>query len=690
MPNTQTLPPEPSVMESSTPSADRLLFASARIFVACWVIFYLIRGAGMALWFDGAPGDGPFQMFNPLRRIAAGQLGGRDFIFYHGIGVPYLHYPLFALLGGKTIAASELSRQWMSLLAFALSLFAFARAALGRTKWIWVALAVMLMGIEAAFPLVASPALSQVAIRATMPVFVFTALLLPIGELSKAILTGICLGLALPFGTEHGIALALAFCLVSAAVLVREAMFARGGLTAMLGNIRFIVIVISAAAATAAITLWLLCGTEGAIQAMRYALVELPSDKFWFDGAPPNPYLGAWSDLFTSRHFIAPLLPACAALTLLVAAFPRFWVRPMRMSKDWEPLAILMLMYGILSCVPLLGYFSKHYVIPVTRVLALVGLLLFAKLGAQPFGTFVRTNRAARGRLFLGAAFSALCLIVGGALAVSSATRVLRFVRHWQSGSFTFSKLLDQSWDTFMTRATRLIDDRRAGEPPLLWSTYSGLLESNYGIFTPAEDYITLSAGAQRRRRYVDEFRSLQPQIVQTMASSYSAYEEWLQNVRWDFYEDLLDNYAPAALIGHAVFWERKSQSWLPPSTGFETVPLDTRGESVTLASNDRQDRLGVVRIRYTIHNPWMRLPFLGLTPRYLAMLEGTPRNNPVSFPPYQAEFRFPVFLPTASTVRMRFVTRTLLPGATFHVDSVELNKLPFERSQDIVTHAHH
>src|SRR5271156_5214995 len=245
MSNTHALSPDPFVMESSTPSADRLLFAAARIFVACWVIFYLIRGANMALWFDGAPGDGPFQMFNPLRRIAAGQIGGRDFVFYHGIGVPYLHYPLFALLGGKTIAASELSRQWMSLFAFALSLFAFTRAALGRTKWIWVA---------------------------------------------------------------------LAFCLVSAAVLVREVIFARGGVSAGRRNVLFILIVISAAVATATVTLWLLCGAEGAIRAMRYGLVELPSDKFWFDGAPPNPYLGAWSDLLTSRHFIVPLLPACAAL----------------------------------------------------------------------------------------------------------------------------------------------------------------------------------------------------------------------------------------------------------------------------------------------------------------------------------------------------------------------------------------
>ena len=63
-----------------------------RIFVACWVLFYLIRGAGMAFWFDGAPGDGPFQMFNPLRRIAAGQVGGRDSLLRALLGYFSKHY----------------------------------------------------------------------------------------------------------------------------------------------------------------------------------------------------------------------------------------------------------------------------------------------------------------------------------------------------------------------------------------------------------------------------------------------------------------------------------------------------------------------------------------------------------------------------------------------------------------------
>src|SRR5947209_8516357 len=92
--------------------------------VIAWILYYAVAGASAALWFDGAPGDGPFQIFNPLRRIAAGQTGGVDFIFYHGIGVPYLHYPLFALFG-KTLAASELSRQWTTLILLCASSYAF-------------------------------------------------------------------------------------------------------------------------------------------------------------------------------------------------------------------------------------------------------------------------------------------------------------------------------------------------------------------------------------------------------------------------------------------------------------------------------------------------------------------------------------------------------------------------------------
>src|SRR5271170_3615884 len=101
MNTTTTGMPRPAMSGPGLPRErfERWAVWSAQAFLAAWALFYLAQAAKLSLWFDGVPEDGPFQIFDPLRRIAAGQVGGRDFIFFHGIGVPYLHYPLFALFG---------------------------------------------------------------------------------------------------------------------------------------------------------------------------------------------------------------------------------------------------------------------------------------------------------------------------------------------------------------------------------------------------------------------------------------------------------------------------------------------------------------------------------------------------------------------------------------------------------------
>src|SRR5829696_6970576 len=63
-----------------------------------FVIPVLATAVESALHFSGSAIDGPFQLYNALRRIAAGFHPGTDFQFFHGVGVPYLHYWLFRLL----------------------------------------------------------------------------------------------------------------------------------------------------------------------------------------------------------------------------------------------------------------------------------------------------------------------------------------------------------------------------------------------------------------------------------------------------------------------------------------------------------------------------------------------------------------------------------------------------------------
>src|SRR5205814_10488103 len=70
--------------------------------------------------------DGPFQLYNALRRIAAGQRGGVDFQFFHGIGLPYVFYVPFRLMG-RTFVASELARHLLTVVLYPMVLVVFFR-----------------------------------------------------------------------------------------------------------------------------------------------------------------------------------------------------------------------------------------------------------------------------------------------------------------------------------------------------------------------------------------------------------------------------------------------------------------------------------------------------------------------------------------------------------------------------------
>jgi len=100
------------VNDATLNSSRRATAAWAALFVIL-CLFGLIAGLETALHFVGPAIDGPFQLYNSLRRIFVGQRGGADFQFFHGIGIPYLHYIPFRLLGGNFIA-SELTRESVS------------------------------------------------------------------------------------------------------------------------------------------------------------------------------------------------------------------------------------------------------------------------------------------------------------------------------------------------------------------------------------------------------------------------------------------------------------------------------------------------------------------------------------------------------------------------------------------------
>ena len=670
---------------ASREQSNKWLIRSAQIFLSAWVLFYLACGAKAAFWFDGYAVNGPFQIFDPLRRIAAGQVGGRDFVFFHGIGIPYLHYPLFKLFGGHTLAASELSRQWTSLLLFACSLGAFTRATFGKTSRFWIAAAASVAVMETLYPMGAAPGHSLISLRSTMPIFGFAVLQLRLSKAWKAVAFGLCMAMALAFGTEHGISLTLALLAVVVFSIAQSILTRRFSLHLTLANVRFAAIATSTAVISAGAILLLLCGPTGVLKALHYNLVELPQDQFWFFGSPPMPFFSAWKDLLFDHHVILCFAPTCLALAVLAYVFWRARKTGLQLGESWHTLALLMLVYGILTGIPLLGMLSKHYVFPLTRTLVLVALLLFADDALPGLPELSLLGRKNRRALLTTGVMVSIFSIVAVSFAYRADDLAAATLRHVRSGSALYSRFLDARWNSFMSGATRVIDQNRQRPELSLWSAYGALLESHYGVFPPAEDYIIHALGPDRWDHYLATFRKTNPEFVTTPNPDFS-FEEWLQNEHWEFFEDLLNNYAPLRTVEHATIWYRKNGPWVERSKDFTSLAWDRNTRSLTLpAISGDSDHLIVVRIRYTVMNPWKRLPLVGLTPRYLVNVEGSPRHVIISFPPYLSEFEFPVQVPAGKRVTLRFETRSFLPHADFTPQQVEWKLLPSQPSNAAV-----
>jgi hypothetical protein len=486
----------------------------------------------------------------------------------------------------------------------------------------------------------------------------------------------------LAFGTEHGLSLVVSLGFVFAVTLAQKIFVKKVSRRHLFLNFRFVLIALSTAVASAAVVLISLVGVKGMSIALHFNLVEILSDQFWFVGSPPMPYLGRWSQLLTDRHVVLCFLPTVFAACLLAWILLKFWERPLRIGADWQSLAIFMLFYGIMTGVPLLGIMSRHYVFPLARVVILTGLVLYANVADLPVSLprflmpWQKVSRIAC------VSFATVGIVVATALVAHAAVLGTQLVRHVRSNSNTYSRYLDTRWDTFLAEGTHLIDSKRQRNEVSLWSTYTSVLEWHYGLFDPTGvDYIIHATGKDRWVQYVATFEKTNPEFVQTLTTDFD-FEEWLQNERWEFYEALLNNYDLLQRVEHALIWQRKDQPWRPPAEDFQAVPFGADGQSATSPVAAESDRIGIVRVRYQIVNRWHRFPILGNTPRYLALIEGSPRELAISFPPYLSEFRFPVQLPAGKPVTLRFRTDSLVPGATFVPEQVQIKILDWQESQ--------
>jgi hypothetical protein len=644
-----------------------------------FVVVTLVVAIESAMHFNGTPIDGPFQLYNALRRIAAGYHAGVDFQFFHGLGVPYLYYGLFRIFGGG-LRGSELARNIVSPIVFTLVLVAFFRAFLNTWRrtlcatTIALALAFVIPFSAVSFALVFAVN-GMLGVRAALPLLLPVALYRCRTPMTRAFAAGIVLGLALFFGTEQGLAALLAYALVSTLAIIRRSTRRAQAVEA--------VATVAIAVSTLVLALMLVAGWTGMRGALRYNFSLVPGDQYWFFGSPPNVFAPSWQALFKMATAMwqvefALLLGLAACIAYLV----RFWRTPDEVIGRRNFALATLPLYGVLSLASLLGVFIPVYSQPCWRTIGLVAVIEWFSLADRNSARNETGDWLGVPRL---ASVAALALTVMSFLTVSLVrTALVRSLPHvLREHVFGHSPIESGGiWPVTLAEGQALIDSRRdaQGAPPLLWSTYAGWIEARNGLFNPSFDYMIHALGPENRRAYTERFAETKPRLAQTVLPTFTRYEPWLENANWPFYDELLRWYDVTAFTPWSVYWERRSTPNPDPvPIGEMKVPAGMTAVRLPPIPDQLASKLTLleVEIDYSIDNPFAWLPIIGKSPRYFVAIGGAATHLPVSLDPFVQRMRFPLVMRAGQQPTLSFLTESLLPGAAFTPRALRLYVRP-------------
>ncbi len=308
--------------------------------LAAWAAAWLAwETAVHAVAFDGDFSDGPFQLFNVLRRIAGGQIWGRDFQTFTGIAANWAHLPVFFIAGGD-FRASEISRFLTSGLCHALAAVALARAFApafpSRAHALLFGMLFFAAG-AALYGRIFQPGASLLGVRTFFPLLLAAALTAP----RPAPWIALALAASLFSSVDHALASLIALASAIGVTFVLKA-----------AKDRRAPLLLGTAAGLVLFTAILFAATAGHVaEPLRYAFFDIPADQFWYFGAPPVQFLP-----LNARALLEHPTYAQFGLTWLLGAGAS--VALYRRHPTLAPAVVFMLVYATLGTVSQLGYIS--------------------------------------------------------------------------------------------------------------------------------------------------------------------------------------------------------------------------------------------------------------------------------------------------------------------------------------------
>ncbi|MGO4693581.1 hypothetical protein AB4Z50_04785 [Paenibacillus sp. 2TAB26] len=705
------------------------IFGAIGVLLLLYILgIVVITGYNEALNFNGFYANGSFQLYNPLRRMSIGETPGVDFQFFHGIGVLFFHYPIYKLFG-ENLFASVFAMFVVSPILFLLSL-GFVLKMICR-RWD-ITLGVLAISVIFShyylLPLIYHGN-SLLGVRSSVPLWILGFLLwnqkTEVMWLKKKYvfegIVGILLAVAFFCGSEHGLASVVGYGVSYLLGFKKETLFSQ--LKSLTLTALFFLISL--------FMLYFIVAKQYFWKPIKYALIDLPSDQFWYFGAPPNDFIDSFKDFFLYPTIYVPIIVSLILLLII--------------RRKSLPISFA-LIYGLVSTFSIMGIFAEHYLTPLIRIefIVIVWIISQYRMVFKEIGQIV----------FILVMIVCLCLFSFSdkmptmsnslkALALSNQPSGIEsaegvfYSQDWFELINTFNKyksfiqtepLSDANWENGINRNKPLfflpysdillnriqnmktitfafsgernivnvsregnwmhiLVDGEALNPTLdghpnkirigsggdkIWSTYASVLEYETDQFHPETDYIIHALGKKGRQHYVDTFIETNPDFVRTLNKSF-IYEEWLQNSHWDFYEELLLRYEAIEQVNTGMFWMKKEKSSV--RTSFQEGILENEEATLPIPYS-AEKRLFTVEIDYTVKNPYNFIPIFSKLPRYLVYRENSMNNFGVSLPPYETQFKFPLLVDGNTTPKLSFKTSSLLPGGRLVVSKVKFREI--------------
>lgn len=619
----------------------RVVLSVSILYIALWLISIIISSLSHGMNVDTYPANGTFQLYNPLRRIMQGEAPGKDFPFFHGVGVPWIHFPIYIIFG-QNIFAAEVAKHLVSPIFFLISIFLFFYATFRNLNRTIIASALTILLASVYVPDAILPGNSMVGLRSTFPILVAGALLWKTSRAisvkkftikANVLVAIILLGAAFICGTEQALGAIFAFGIIRIIVRTKD-----------IGLLRSIVplcielglIVVSILAFTTIATL------GHPVSALQYALVSIPADQSWYFGAPPNGHLTAEAFVYS---LVSPSVNhiwhiVIAGFISSIIFFKHRTLRPGMML-----VMLFVSIYGlVVFLVGITGYFAPgSQLIPLQKCAVLiVGFLLTLILFE-----LIKTKKTHKVIFGLNVVVYILITWVLSIGTVSTLNNISSFsIAHTiksvpkaiQSDDYS---VLSQQWKS---RVDTLLPNIEKGTS--VWSTYTSVYDSILEKLNPSsggEDYIIHALGDDRRANYLSQFIRDKPKYVISMNPSFFAYEEWLWTSTWGFYNHLLTHYKVVSLNDSHVLW-----TYVEPRSSIETKDNTIAIENKTAKLPPNPTNKFVVyqvTISYKATGG-TSIAALNKIPRYLIRLsDNKSMKYTISLPSEKTSWTFPVIV---------------------------------------------